>query len=117
MILSLDENPNCEAVDDTRYKTVGPPRKISHIKIYDENPEGILCQVTGWSDQSESPTCPVYAQKIEDSGDGEAILIYGGPWGLRLKPTNPEEWSLNNPRQWGEPFLILDSTEDLIFVD
>lgn len=117
MILSLDENPNCEGMDDRRYKTIGPPRKISHIKIYDEDPEGVLCQVTGWSDQAEAPTCPVYAQKIEDSGDGEAILIFGGPWGLRLKPTNPEEWSLNNPRQWGEPFLILDSTEDLTFVD
>src|SRR3990172_1867022 len=124
MILNIDENPNCEPVETMRFKTVGPPRQIIQVKIYDDNEEGTPCWITGWSDDPRQPRCPAYAQKVEDSGDGEAYLIYGGPWGLRLKPvsslgknqserstqapdSNDAEWSLANPQQWGESFLIL----------
>ncbi|HEX9757893.1 MAG TPA: hypothetical protein VGB26_08840 [Nitrospiria bacterium] len=123
MILNIEENPNCETAEGIRFKTVGPPRPIKQVKMYDQDPEGTLCQITGWSDDPENPVCPAYSQKVEDSGDGEAFLVFGGAWGLRLKPIGDGdqekegEWSLTNPEQWGEAYLILNDREDLTFFE
>ena len=55
---------------------------------------------------------------IEESGAGEALLVYGGDWGLRLIPASiEEEWSLDSPNQWGENFLSLDDESQVRFVD
>lgn len=123
MILNIEENPNCETAEGIRFKTVGPPRPIKQVKMYDQDPEGTLCQITGWSDDLKNPVCPAYAQKVEDSGDGEAFLVFGGSWGLRLKPIDQEDqekgegWSLMNPKQRGESYLILNDPEDLVFIE
>ena len=35
-------------------------------------------------------------------------LVTGGAWGLRLKDVSAAgEWSLKDPEQWGEPFLLV----------
>jgi hypothetical protein len=121
MILNIEENPNCETAEGVRFKTIGPPQPIKQVKMYDQDPEGVWCQITGWSDDPKNPICTAYAQKVEDSGDGEAYLLFGGPWGLRLKPINrhdqekEEGWALEHPKQWGEPYLILNDREDLTF--
>ena len=55
---------------------------------------------------------------MEDSGAGIAVLVYGGLWGVRLKPVSlVEEWNLDSPQQWGEPYLSLADPKDLVYED
>ena len=52
-----------------------------------------------------------FAQRIDDSSDGTAWLVFGGEWGLRFKPVSPlTAWSLQEKTQWGAPFLVLDGS-------
>lgn len=114
MIVDVESNENCEASCFVRFKEAGPARPVLQVRLYDRNPAGEWHWVTGWSDNARSPICPAYAQPVEDSGAGVAYLIYGGHYGLRLKPVRHDEpWSLNSPHQWGEPYLSLASEHDV----
>ena len=118
MYLEVEENPNCKGMDMMRFKELGPPRRLKQIRIYDRNDEGEWCWITGRTHTEGAPLCPAYARPIEDSGIGMAYLIYGGTCGIRLKPlTSAEDWDLNSAQQWGEPYLVLTSPQDLIFED
>ncbi len=45
---------------------------------------------------------------VSDSGQARVYLIYGGDWGIRLKPVElNEDWDIDSPNQFGEPYLIL----------
>lgn len=97
-----------------RFKELGPPRMIAQVRLE----EGPVCWVTGWCDDVKNPICPAYVQKVEESGMGRAHLIYGGNWGIRLKPVHlKEDWGLHHPEQWGEPFLLLSDPSAIVFAD
>jgi hypothetical protein len=114
MIVEVESNDNCETSFFGRFKEVGPARPINQVKLYDRNPAGEWYWITGWSDNEQVPTCPAYAQLVEDSGSGLTHLVYGGIHGLRFKPINMEEtWNLESPHQWGETYLSLASDRDL----
>ena len=56
-------------------------------------------------------------RKVDDSGEGVALLIDGGDAGLRLKPAaHASPWRLDDPEQWGEPYLLLSGVNDVHFV-
>ncbi len=114
MIIEVEPNENCEAGFFGRFKEVRPPRRVTQVRLYDRNPEGEWYWVTGWSPDERSPSCAAYAQLVEDSGSGFTHLVYGGLYGLRLKPlTSAAPWSLDDPAQWGEAYLSLSSDRDL----
>ena len=116
MFLEVEENPNCKAMDMMRFKELGPPRRLKQVRLYDRTDLGEWCQITGWTSEEGGPLCPAYARPIEDSGIGMAYLIYGGNYGVRFKPVGAaEDWDLQSPHQWGEPYLVLTSPLDLIF--
>lgn len=116
MYLEVEENPNTEESVSMRFKELGPPQKIKQIKVEDRSPGGELCWITGISDDADDPICPAYAQKVEESGMGRAYLIYGGPWGIRLRPVNSKEgWDIESPNQWGEAFLLLGDPRLIVF--
>ncbi len=118
MFLEVESNPNCEQSLFLRFKEVGPPRGVIKVRTFDRRPEGEWCWVTGWSDDEKSPVCPAYAQQAEDSGAGLTTLVYGGICGIRLKPVSiEEEWSLESRNQWGEPYLSLADTKDIVYED
>jgi len=118
MIVEVESNDNCEASFFGRFKEAGPARPVSQVRLYDRSPAGEWYWVTGWSDSAESPLCPAYAQKVEDSGAGFAYLIVGGIYGLRFKPLIIDEpWSLTSPHQWGEAYLSLAGDRDLRYAD
>ena len=72
----------------------------------------------GWTDNEEAPICPAYVQQVEDSGAGLTHLVFGGIYGLRLKPVSiEEEWSLESQNQWGEPYLSLADSKDIVCED
>ena len=93
------------------FSLLGEPQPIR--KLIAANPQGedIWCDVVGWNEDGPSTA---YAVQAEDSGDGVILLIYGGEWGIRLRPegarpeNSGEEWDLDSAVQWGEPCLMLD---------
>ncbi len=118
MYFEVEENPNCPEAVSMRFKELGPARPVHQVRISDRPGGAQLFCVTGWSDDPGRPCCPAYAQKVEESGSGLAYLIFGGSWGIRLRPIGTdEEWSLDSPHQWGEPFLLLGSPYDLVYED
>lgn len=118
MYFEVEESPNCSPSVSMRFKELGRARPIQQIRISDRPDGSQLCYVTGWCDDPTQPLCTAYVQKVEESGGGLAYLIYGGNWGIRLKPVGVEEsWDLESPAQWGEPFLLLDSPQNIIFAN
>jgi hypothetical protein len=114
MFVEVDSNPNCGSSVFLRFKEVAPPQAISHVKIYDRSSRGEWCAVTGWCDDPHLPACPAYVQKVEDSGAGVALLVFGGNYGIRLKPESClDDWSLDHPEQWGEAYLSLSDERDV----
>jgi hypothetical protein len=52
---------------------------------------------------------------VSDSGLAVVHLVYGGDCGVRLKPEESrEEWDVESPNQWGEPYLMLTDEADII---
>jgi hypothetical protein len=118
MIVEVESNPNCESSIFVRFKEAGPAKRVIQIKSFERSSQGEWCWVTGWTDDSDQPLCPAYAQPIEDSGAGLAFLVFGGIWGVRLRPVAlSEDWNLESPNQWGEPYLSLADQKDLIYQD
>ena len=116
MFVEVEPNPNCEQSLFARFKEAGPARRVTKIRTFERKAEGEWCWVTGWSDDEREPTCPAYAQHVEDSGAGLTNLVFGGIYGVRLKPTAlDEEWSLASPNQWGEPYLSLADEKDIVY--
>lgn len=112
MILEIEPNANCEATDMKVFQESGPTREIHEIRYYRKSPEPFWCSISGWT--TDNRPCPALAQRIGDSGDGEAILIYGGNAGLRLKRLGDAgDWSLENIGQWGEPYLVYGDENDV----
>jgi hypothetical protein len=118
MSVEVEANDNCETDCFVRFKEAGPGRPVVQVRLYDRNSAGEWYWVTGWSDNARMPTCPAYAQLVEDSGAGLAHLVYGGRFGLRFKPIDRDEpWSLQSPHQWGEAYLLLADDRDLRYAD
>ena len=118
MIVEVESSENCEAGVFARFKEAGAAKPVIQVRLYERNAAGEWYWVTGWTDNPATPTCAAYAQLIEDSGSGLAHLIYGGIYGLRLKPVAVEEpWSLESTHQWGETHLSLSSERDLRYTN
>jgi hypothetical protein len=105
MFLRFEENPNFGFVDDRVFMERTEARAVSEVLRQRQGKE-VWCPVTAMESAHGFGTA--MARKVEDSGEGMCWLVYGGLWGLRLKdPSCPDAWSLEDPHQWGEGFLLL----------
>ncbi len=105
--VDVEESGNCPLSVTRMFDAMEDPVGVTKVVASDPSGEDRLCHVTGWS--GASGPCPAYAALVEDSGEGVAILVYGGDQGIRLKPVeSPEPWDLNSADQWGEACLLLD---------
>lgn len=118
MYFEVEDNPNWPGSVSMRFKELGPARAIKQLRVSDRKSGGELCWVTGWCDDPKQPLCPAFARPVEESGQGVAHLIYGGIWGIRLKPVAlDEDWDLSSPNQWGEAFLLIASPRSIVYTD
>ena len=119
LMLEVEDNANCDGVPQLIFNTLDEPRQVTEVIAGDFGQDATLHRVTGWSSQGNGSPCPAYAVRIQESGAGEALLVYGGgDWGLRFMPVAlEEEWSLDSPNQWGENFLSLDNESQVRFLD
>lgn len=118
MLVEVESNDNCPDGFFARFKEAGTARPVNQVRLYERNPVGEWYWVTGWCDDTETPSCQAYGQLVEDSGSGLAHLVYGGIYGLRFKPLHVDEpWNLESRHQWGETHLLLSSERDLRYGD
>ena len=88
------------------FSAVAEPVPITQVLAPGPDGGEFSCEVTGWSADG---TCEAYAVGVEDSGEGQVLLIFGGNQGIRLRPAGSTgSWSLTDQTQWGEPCLLLD---------
>lgn len=116
MYLRFEENENAGFVDDRVFTERSEARVVTHV-LRRRQGQDVWCPVTGMVDGKRLVSA--LGRKVEDSGEGICYLIYGGVWGLRLKePTCQHAWSLEDPHQWGEGFLLLPADgQDVRFED
>jgi hypothetical protein len=116
MFVEVESNPNCEQSVFARFKEAGPAKRVVQVRSNERDPQGEWCWITGWTDDAANHLCPAYAQLVEDSGAGLAYLVFGGLWGIRMKPVAlAEAWDIDSLRQWGEPYLSLADAKDIRF--
>lgn len=118
MFVEVESNPNCESSLFARFKESGPARRVVKVRTFERKAEGEWCWITGWTDDPDHPRCSAYAQLVEDSGSGLTFVVFGGLWGIRLKPVVlDEDWSLESTHQWGEPYLALADQKDIHYAE
>lgn len=96
---------NCDWAVVKVFASREAPREVT--RVVTRQPDGTVgpCHVTGWA---AGKPAAAYAASVFDSGEGVVLLVYGGDEGIRLKPADSiEPWDVADPRQWGEPCLLL----------
>jgi hypothetical protein len=116
MQIEVEKNPNCGESSQFVFHELEAPRALRAIRVLLCGRDA-ECDILGVKRGGE--LVPACAVKVSDSGAGFAYLIYGGEWGIRLRPSAyaEEPWDFSNRHQWGEPFKIYGGVEDLIYAD
>jgi hypothetical protein len=116
--VEVESNDNTPMSANQVYKNIGARHPVSAVRLFEGEPEGRLFDLTGWSSDEGGSPCDAFAVQIEDSSEGSAWLVYGGDWGVRLRPTESlEDWSVDDPDQYGETHLVLSDEDDIMFTD
>ena len=96
----VEENPDCEPCQ-LRWKMESEPHPVARIRWAGDDDAPREHRVTGWSSAGGGTPVPAQGVRVEDSGAGTVILIWGGDWGVRLDP-------LDGGPRLAEPYLKVD---------
>ena len=112
MQIEVTDNPNCRGCEQYYFTAMEPAKPIRGIKTGSGKDEAV-CDVAGVD--AGGRWIQAFAQKVTDSGSGFAYLIYGGTWGIRLKPRGiaQHSWSLTDRDQWGECYKLYGEETDI----
>ena len=112
IVVEIEPNPNCDPVDMRVFHDLEPPRRVTHVRLERIPGQAKWYEVVGWMQQAAP--CPALVQKVDDSGDGIALLIRGGDAGLRFREEGSSlDWDINEPSQRGESFYITTDADDI----
>ena len=112
--IDIEDNENCGYFPMQTFEVRGIEREAASVMLDSVTGVDGKCEVVGWSDEGR---CAVHVVAVGDSGAGESILVYGGNHGLRLREYgNDGEWSLGSAVEFGEPYMLLPSLSDVVFV-
>ena len=115
LYIEVETNDNCDGIPERVFSTKGERYQVAQLRLDTKAGKGVLHWATGWSSQGDGSPCPAYAIPVEDSGAGISHLVYGGDWGVRFKPlSSTSPWSAASNDQFGEPYLLLAETSDII---
>ena len=116
--LEVDDNANCEYMPLMLYEAHAGAVPVSRL-VLDEpgRPPGVY-RVTGWSSEDNGSPCAAMYAPVSDSGQAQVHLVFGGDWGIRMKPDeSTADWSLDDPEQFGEPYVMLMDESAVILDD
>ncbi len=109
------EMDNCGWMPLQVYEAPQPPVPVKLVYLEDPDRDPGMYEVTGWSSEDSGSICPALYAPVSDSGQAVVHLVYGGDWGIRLRPENSQgPWSLDAMDQHGEPYLMLIDGSDVI---
>ena len=115
-MIDIDDNDNCGYFPIQVFETKGETHTSSKIIVPAIPGKPDPYEVVGWCSGNGGRPCEVSVVAVGDSGSGQALMIYGGDHGIRLKPVCASDpWRLDSPDQIGEPYLLLQTSVDLIF--
>ena len=116
VIVEVPPNPNCEPTDLRVFHDVEAPRAVRQVCLQRVNEPPAWYDVIGWT--LENAPCQAVACRVDDSGEGLAVLVTGGEAGLRLRPAgSTEAWSLEAPSQWGASFLLMANEDGILMYE
>ena len=112
--IEVEENPNSEYMPLMVYEAHSEPEPVRLIRLDEPGRSGIF-EVVGWSSSGGGSPVPASQVPVSDSGQALVHLIFGGDWGIRLRPDGSgASWSLDAPDQFGEPYIMLTGAGDVI---
>ena len=116
--LEVDENDNCDYMPLMLYEAHADAVPVTRIVLDEPGiPPGVY-QVTGWSSEDNGTPTPAMYAPVSDSGQAVVHLVFGGDWGIRMKPAeSASEWSLDDPDQFGEPYVMLMDESAIVLED
>ena len=113
--IEIEENDNCGYMPMQVYEAQGEPVPIRRVRLFpSDRPHGVY-EVTGWSSEDDGTPTPAMYVPVSESGQAAAHLVCGDDWGIRLKPADSgEDWDIDSPDQWGEPYLVLTEASEIL---
>ncbi|MDA1279274.1 MAG: hypothetical protein O3B95_04440 [Chloroflexi bacterium] len=118
IMLDIEDNENSGYFPVQVYETQSEPTSAKMITVPDIPGSNRPFEVVGWCSDNGGEPCEVTAVLVGDSGSGQALMIYGGDYGIRLRPASSNTpWSLSSPDQQGEPFMLLNAAVKVEFSD
>ncbi|MYC05663.1 MAG: hypothetical protein F4X57_00520 [Chloroflexi bacterium] len=106
--IEVDENDNCEYMPLMLYEPHADAVPVTRVVLDEPGRAPGEYQVTGWSSDNGGTPCAAMYCPVSDSGQAVVHLVFGGDWGIRMKPANSAaEWSIDNSEQFGEPYVML----------
>jgi hypothetical protein len=113
--LEVEENPNCSYMPMQAYEQQEEPVPVFRVRLSEPGRPAGIYVVTGWSSEGGGTPCPAMYAPVSDSGQASVHLVFGGDWGVRLKPEDSEEaWHVESDGQFGEPYLMLTDPADVL---
>ncbi|MCY3543391.1 MAG: hypothetical protein OXH22_05040 [Chloroflexi bacterium] len=106
--IEVDENDNCEYMPLMLYEAHADAVPVTRVVLDEPGRAPGEYQVTGWSSDNGGTPCAAMYCPVSDSGQAVVHLVFGGDWGIRMKPANSAvDWSIDDPEQFGEPYIML----------
>ena len=109
LMLDIEDNENCGYFPIQVFETRNSPNSFRMITVNELPGHTEPHDVVGWCSSDDNYICDVTTVIISDSGSGQALMIYGGDHGIRLRPSSSNmPWNLKTGSQRGEPYLLLE---------
>lgn len=116
--IEVDENDNCEYMPLMLYEAHAEAVPVTRVVLDEPGRAPGEYQVTGWSSDNGGTPCAAMYCPVSDSGQAVVHLVFGGDWGIRMKPANSTvDWSIDDPEQFGEPYIMLLDASAIILED
>lgn len=116
--IEVDENDNCEYMPLMLYEAHADAVPVTRVVLDEPGRAPGEYQVTGWSSDNGGAPCAAMYCPVSDSGQAVVHLVFGGDWGIRMKPANSAAaWNIDDPEQFGEPYIMLMDASAVILKD
>ena len=120
VMIDIEDNDNSGYFPVQVFETQGEPRSSAVITVPSIPGSDEPYEVVGWCSGAgnRGGPCEATAVIVGDSGSGQALMVYGGDYGIRLRPASSGSlWSLEAVGQKGEPYMLLAAAAELLFSD